>query len=72
MGLTDAQNHTYQIGKQKGLLYSTWNYMQYFVITYNGKELNTKNMCVCMCVYVTESFYYVPETHTIVNQLYFN
>ena len=65
MGLTDAQNHAYKKGKQKGLLYSTGNYMQYFVINYHGKELKTKNMCVCVCVYVTEPSYCVPETNIL-------
>ena len=29
----------------KDLLYSTENYIQYLVITYDGKE--SKNVCVC-------------------------
>jgi len=32
---------------KKDLLDSTENYIQYFVITYNGKEF----MCIYMCMY---------------------
>ena len=28
----------HRIDKQKGLLYSTGNHIQYLIITYNGKE----------------------------------
>ena len=35
------------------LLYSTGNYIQYLVITYNGKEYGEKYIpCVCVCVCV--------------------
>ena len=43
--------------KKKNLMYSTGNYIQYFVITYNGKE-SEKNyihthiyIYICMCIY---------------------
>ena len=39
----------------KVLVYSTGNYIQYYVITYQGKESQKvyihKSVCVCMCVY---------------------
>ena len=39
LGVWDLQIHTiiYKIGKQQDLLYSSGNYTQYLVITYNGK-----------------------------------
>ena len=44
----------------KDLLYSTGNYIQYFVITYKGKSLK-KNMCIymraCACVCVCVCMY---------------
>ena len=55
------------------LLYSTGNYIQYLVITYNGKEYGEKYIlcvCVCVCVCVTESLCCISETNTFdVNQL---
>ena len=38
MGLTHAHTAIYKIDKQQGPSYSTGNYTQYSVITYNGKE----------------------------------
>ena len=52
----------------KDLLYSTGNYIQYLVMTYNGKNLK-KNVCICY-VHVTEPLCCIPETSTA-NQLYF-
>ena len=43
----------------KDLLYSTENYIQYLVITYNGKESEN------IYIYITESFCCTPETNTI-------
>ena len=37
MGLIDTHHYIYKINN-KDLLYSTGNYIQYLVITYNGKE----------------------------------
>ena len=45
----------------KDLLYSTGNYIQYLVITYNGKEFE-KEQITCICI--TESFCCIPETNT--------
>ena len=53
----------------KDLLYSTGNYIQYLVITYNGEKSEKEYMCACIYTHTTESL--CPETH-IVNQLYFN
>ena len=51
-------------------MYSTGNYSQYLVITYDGTK-SGKNRCVC--IYITESLCCIPETNTTtVNQLYFN
>ena len=40
----------------KDLLYNTGNYIQYLVITYNGKESGREYICI------TESLYCTPET----------
>ena len=49
-----------------GLLYSTGNYSQYLVITYNGKESEKEYICACAYIYVriTEPLYCTPETNT--------
>ena len=59
------------------LLYSTGSYIQYLVITYNGKESENEYVCVCVCVcvcvyiyiyiyiYKTESLCCTPETNTL-------
>ena len=48
----------------KVLLYSTGNYIQYLVITYNGKESRKEYMYVCVYIhtYITESLSCTPET----------
>ena len=41
LGVRDLQMHTttYKMGKQQGFtIYRTGNYIQYLVITYNGRE----------------------------------
>ena len=38
----------------KNLLYSTGNYIQYLIITYNGK-----NICVCIYIYIYMNHYAV-------------
>ena len=50
----------YKIDKQQGLLYSTGNYIQHFVITYKGKESEKEYMYM----YVNESLCCTPETNT--------
>ena len=47
----------------KDLLYSTGNYIQYLVITYNGKESEKEY------IYISESLCCTPETNAI---LYIN
>ena len=42
---------------KKDLLYSTGNYIQYLVITYNGKESEKE--------YITESLCCIHETNTL-------
>ena len=49
-----------QINK-KDLWYSTGNYIQYLVITYNGKESEKEYIYI----YISESFCCTPETNTI-------
>ena len=44
--------------KTKDLIFSTGNYMQCLVITYNGKESEREYL------YITEPFCYMPETNT--------
>ena len=46
----DIKNSLCKINKN--LLYIIGNYIQYLVITYNGKESGKKNVCVCVSVYV--------------------
>ena len=36
----------------KVLLYSTGNYIQYFVINYNGKEYKNEYIYTYMCIYI--------------------
>ena len=47
MGLTDT--HSVR-NMHKDLLYSTGNYIQYLVITCNGKEYKEKNIDVYPCI----------------------
>ena len=49
----------------KVLLYSTGSYIQYPVISHNGKEYEKEYICI------TQSLCCTPETN-IVNQLYFS
>ena len=57
----------------KDLLYSTENYTQYFVITYNGRECTKKTICryrdIDMYNWIT--LLYIRNQHNV-NQLYFN
>ena len=57
----------------KDLLYSTGNYTQYFVITYNGRECPKKTICryrdIDMYSWIT--LLYIRNQHNV-NQLYFN
>ena len=53
----------------KDLLYSTENYIQYLIITYNRKESLKEYI---YNIYITESLCYTPVTNNIVNQIYFN
>ena len=50
LGIGDLQICTtvYKINN-KNLLITTGNYIQYLVITYNGKESKNKYICVCCC-----------------------
>ena len=43
----------------KDLLFSTGNRIQYLVITYNGKELNTKNICYIYNIILCNYKYYI-------------
>ena len=62
LGVCDEQIHNiiYKIEKQQGLPYSRENYIQYIVITYNGKESKKE----CVYIYITESLCCTPETNT--------
>ena len=70
LGLTDTT--VYKINN-KDLLYSTGNYIQYLVITYNGKESEKEYMYVYIYVYytyiythnITKSLCCTPETNTL-------
>ena len=55
--------HTIIYKINKDLLYSTGNYIQYPVITYNGKESEEVCVCVCVCVcvYKTKPHCCTPE-----------
>ena len=46
----------YQIDKD--LLYSTENYVQYFVITYRGEE-SEMNVCVCVFILYIRTYKYL-------------
>ena len=56
LGLTDTQLLDIKQINSEDLLYSTGNYIQYLVITYNGKEPE-KNIYVCVCVYIYMCIY---------------
>ena len=60
LGVWDQQIHTiiYKIDKQQGPTDSTGNYIQYLVITYNGKESEREYIYI----YKTESLCYISET----------
>lgn len=47
----------------KVLLYNTGNYIQYFVITHNGKE--SEKEYILYIIYIHKSFRCTPETNTI-------
>ena len=54
----------------KDLLYNTGDYIQYLIITYNGKEFGEEYIYVYVCIHVhtlniTESLCYIPEAHTL-------
>ena len=42
----------YKIGKQQGLLYTTGNYTQYFVISYVGKESEKEYIYIYIYIYI--------------------
>ena len=48
----------------KDLLYSTGNYIQNLIITYNGKESEKEYICIYIyiCTHITESFCCTTET----------
>ena len=50
----------------KYLLYSTGNYIQYLVISYNGRESVKENIhthtYIYIYIYITESLCCIPET----------
>ena len=52
LGVWDSNIHTtiYKIDNQQGPLYSPGNYIQYLVITYNGKE--SKKEYIYMYIYM--------------------
>ena len=54
LGLADANGVYIEWINNKVLLYSTGNYVQYLVITYNGKESE----------YITESLCCTPGSNT--------
>ena len=57
MGLTHAHTAIYKIDKQQGPSYSTGNYTQCSVITYNGKEY----------IYIYIYIYIHTHTHIYMN-----
>ena len=52
------------IKNQQGLMYSTGNYNQYFVITYKGKEFEKEYTYICMhiCVKINHCAIYLTVT----------
>ena len=53
------------------LIYSTGNYIQYLIITYNEKESEKEPIlvcvcvCACVCVCVAKPLCCPPETNTV-------
>ena len=79
MGFIDIH---YYINNEDSL-YSTGNYTQYLVITYNGKESEKEYIYVCIYIYIYSLYIYIQNiynwiyitlqyTWNIINQLFFN
>ena len=74
----DKQIYTtiYKMLNNKVLLHSTWDYFQHLIITYSGKESEKLYVCIYLSIYLythkTESHFWTPKTHNIVNRLYLN
>ena len=49
----------HRMDKQKVLLYSAGEYIQYSVIDHNGKEYFKKDMYVCMYAYIYIYIHYI-------------
>ena len=47
----------------KDLLYNTGNYIQYLIITYNGKESKKEHIYIYIYIGITESLCCTPETN---------
>ena len=56
---SSSSSTIYKTDNQQDLLYNTKNYIQYFKITYKGKEY--KN---CIFVYINDSLCCIPENNT--------
>ena len=56
--------------ENKYSLHSRGNYMQYLVITYNGKNCGKKNIDIYIYMYAQITLLYTWDQHNIVNQLY--
>ena len=56
--------------KNKILLYSTRNYIQYLMISHNVKEYEKE--CVCVYIYMTQSLCYTAIMNNTVIQPYLN
>ena len=69
MPQTSAQKYYLLKLNNKDLWYSIWNYIQYPVITYNGKESENTHIHTHICTYNWITLLYTWNT---VNQLYFH
>ena len=66
MGLTDTYHYVLYKINSKDLPYSTGNYIQYLVITCNGKESEKEYIYIYIYIYIykTESLCCTPEANT--------
>lgn len=62
----------YRKDKDRFLLYSSGNCIQYPMINHNGKEYEKECVYICICIKLSHFVIHSSSEHNIVSQLYFN